>query len=80
MEYMSFTSIILSTICHLWLNLKIYKANEFIAWSKSVEDIDNVISERVFINKMELDTLFEFLRLNQMVLVISCFVFFMQAI
>tara|TARA_R100000541_G_scaffold30953_2_gene39867 strand:+ start:15900 stop:16145 length:246 start_codon:yes stop_codon:yes gene_type:complete len=80
MEYMSFILIILSTLCHFWLNLKIYKANEFIGWSKSVDDIDNVISERVFIKKMELDTLFEFLRLSQMVLVISCLVFFIQTI
>lgn len=72
--------IVLCSICELWLMLKIHKANEFINWSKSVEDIDNVISQRVFIVKMEMDTRLEFLRINRAMLAVSCLVFFMQTI
>lgn len=70
----------LSILGDFWINLKIYKKNEFIEWSKSVEDIDNIISGRVFIAKMELDTLGEFLILTRIIMAISTLIFFMQAI
>lgn len=79
-DHMPLIAMTLSILVGFWINLKIFKKNEFIEWSKSVEDIDNIISGRVFIAKMELDTLGEFLILNRMILAISSLVFFIQTI
>lgn len=79
-QHIPFVVMILAAIFDFWIRIKFYKAHNFIEWSKQMRDIDQVISDRASINRAKINKYTEILKLNRMVLAITCLTYFIQII
>lgn len=79
-QHIPFVVMILAAIFDFWISIKFYKASNFIEWQKSMQDIDQVISDRASINRAKINKYTEILKLNRMVLAIACLTYFIQII